>query len=302
MAKMYSTVQEAAAILGRTEQEVKDMAASGELQQFRDGNNLVFKTADLEALAGGNASGESAIPLADSQADAISLSDTAIPLLSDTAADTGPADASNESTGISVFDAGEIEPADPLAQTTVGGGSGTGLSLESVGSGSGLLDLTRESDDTSLGADLLEDIYPGGDTAAGVSSIDSAVGASGVFDPGLSATGAASGLENLDGSLSGTMTPPAVAAGSPAPTSAAMVDLSGDDSEGSGFMSGLLFGSVIALVAALLVMIPVVNGYSSSLVDFMAKSSGMFWGVTGGLFVVALVCGVIGMVAGKATS
>jgi hypothetical protein len=34
------------------------------------------------------------------------------------------------------------------------------VNLEGVGSGSGLLDLTRESDDTSLGAELLDEIAP----------------------------------------------------------------------------------------------------------------------------------------------
>src|SRR5262249_18328283 len=37
---------------------------------------------------------------------------------------------------------------------------------EGVGSGSGLLDLTRESDDTSLGAELLDEIGPKGSGAA----------------------------------------------------------------------------------------------------------------------------------------
>ena len=302
MAKMYCTVQEAAAILGISEQEVKDKATSGDLQQFRDGDKLVFKTADVEAMAGGGtAAGESAgpIPLVDTQADMVSLSDTAIPLMSDTAADTG-VDTSNESTGINVFETGEMELADPLAQTTVDTGSDTGLSLESVGSGSGLLDLTRESDDTSLGADLLEDIYPGGDTAAGGSAMDSAVGASGVFDPGLSATGAASGLENLEGSLSGTMTPPAVAAGAVDPTAAPMVDLS--DEEGNGFMTGMLFGTIITLVIAFLITVSAFMGAKDIVSSYMADSTMMYWGGALVLLVITLVSGVVGMVAGKATS
>lgn len=65
------------------------------------------------------------------------------------------------SIGVSVFDDDEVEQdADPLAQTVVSGGSGGLLGVDSTGSGSGLLDLTRESDDTSLGAELLDEIYP----------------------------------------------------------------------------------------------------------------------------------------------
>jgi hypothetical protein len=54
-----------------------------------------------------------------------------------------------------------------MAQTAIspgirgGGGGGDQVNLDAIGSGSGLLDLTRESDDTSLGADLLDEIAPG---------------------------------------------------------------------------------------------------------------------------------------------
>ncbi len=64
------------------------------------------------------------------------------------------------SVGINVFDDDELdEHVDPLAQTAVS--DVAGLGLDGIGSGSGILDLTRESDDTSLGAELLEEIYTG---------------------------------------------------------------------------------------------------------------------------------------------
>ncbi len=70
------------------------------------------------------------------------------------------------SIGVSVFDDDEVEQeADPLAQTVVSDSDGA-LGIDGVGSGSGLLDLTRESDDTSLGAQLLEEIYPGDENSA----------------------------------------------------------------------------------------------------------------------------------------
>jgi hypothetical protein len=69
---------------------------------------------------------------------------------------------------VSVFDDDEVEQdADPLAQTVISGGT-EALGIEGVASGSGLLDLTRESDDTSLGAELLDEIiYPGEDSDMG---------------------------------------------------------------------------------------------------------------------------------------
>ncbi|MDG2292429.1 MAG: TerB family tellurite resistance protein, partial [Phycisphaerales bacterium] len=55
-------------------------------------------------------------------------------------------------------DAGQIGQSEPRAVQ-----SEDDLTLESVGSGSELIDLTRESDDTSLGAELLEEIYSSDD-------------------------------------------------------------------------------------------------------------------------------------------
>ena len=71
--------------------------------------------------------------------------------------------------GITVFDVDDSNRADPMAQTAIGPGSSVSdqVSLDGVGSGSGLLDLTRESDDTSLGAELLDEITPGGTAMAG---------------------------------------------------------------------------------------------------------------------------------------
>ena len=87
------------------------------------------------------------------------------------------------------------------------------------------LDLTRESDDTSLGAELLDEIYPGGD-AKGESGIGSA---SGIFveQAGSADSSGPSGLEN-------------VAAQASAPVVVADVGEARDGS--SGMFGGLAFG------------------------------------------------------------
>jgi hypothetical protein len=66
--------------------------------------------------------------------------------------------------GINVFGDDTHAGVDPMAQTAMpgAGGSMAELNLEGIGSGSGLLDLTRESDETSLGAELLDEISPSG--------------------------------------------------------------------------------------------------------------------------------------------
>jgi len=67
--------------------------------------------------------------------------------------------------GISVFDDDDLEiAADPMAKT-ITTGAAEHLGLDGSGGGSGLLDLTRESDDTSLGADVLSDIELTDETA-----------------------------------------------------------------------------------------------------------------------------------------
>ena len=89
--------------------------------------------------------------------------------LADTGTGLGLTDTS-EGTGVSMFDT--AAPAggtaggtgagledwvddDPEA-TQIGDAIGDDISLEAVGSGSGLLDLTADSDDTALGAELLD--------------------------------------------------------------------------------------------------------------------------------------------------
>src|SRR2546421_1755192 len=225
MAKMFYTMEETKASLGRNDEEIKQLAREGRLREFRDGPRLMFKADQVESIKnelglGGGGGGDigisdtgAPIGLVDSRsssATGISLSDTdpgarsgsasgiamaggssmgtGMPLKDDTAlaADLGlsgsmggvpspgrPGSSGLTGTaagrsGISIFggeEGGEV--ADPLAQTNIASNVPDQVSLESVGSGSGLLDLTRESDDTSLGAELLDEIAPGTGSKAG---------------------------------------------------------------------------------------------------------------------------------------
>ncbi len=160
MAKMFYTLEEAAEKLGKSIQEVEQMASSGQLQEFRDRDRLMFKIEQVDLLAdGGDDAGD--IDITD-DLEPISLAS------SGSASGISLAD-SKEGTGISIFDAEETETADPSAQTVMSETSGETApdfsAMDPAASGSGLLDLTRESDDTSLGADLLQDVYgDSGDT------------------------------------------------------------------------------------------------------------------------------------------
>src|SRR5436190_4482753 len=230
MAKMFYTLDETRAALGKNEEEIKQLAREGRLREFRDGPRLMFKADQVESIknelglgggGGGSMGGDigisdtgAPIGLVDTRggsATGISLSDTdpsarsasasgialagsgagigsGMSLKDDTAlaADLGlsgsmggvpspgrPGSSGLTGTaagrsGISIFggeEGGEV--ADPLAQTNIASNVPDQVSLESVGSGSGLLDLTRESDDTSLGAELLDEIAPGTGSKAG---------------------------------------------------------------------------------------------------------------------------------------
>lgn len=191
MAKMFMNAKEASKKLGVSEDQLKSYVRDGKLREFRDGGSVNYKVGDVEKLVGsGVAKAVSPPPAAKSGSSAAGLStsgeilleaveDSSIELApsgSDVmtlegadAADTSPGTTSTKrakegssvpSVGINVFDDDEFdEHVDPLAQTAVSDVGGLGI--DGVGSGSGILDLTRESDDTSLGAELLEEIYTG---------------------------------------------------------------------------------------------------------------------------------------------
>ncbi len=191
---MFYSVEEAAEVLGKSSDEVVEMATTGQIQEFLDRDKRMFKKEQIDLLAG---HGEEEDPsgLDDSDIGIIGLADSADgdALMESKEESVLGLEDSKESTGISIFDADELETADPAAATQI---SDTiepmEFSLDNAGSGSGLLDLTREVDDTGLGADLNmidEDIYSTTDDSGDASAMGSGVGGgiggeSGFFDTG----------------------------------------------------------------------------------------------------------------------
>lgn len=184
MAKSFYTAEEAAEKLGKTPEDLKNLVKDGTLREFRDGGAIQYKAEEIDALTGtgadsaiegledtSSASGsivlesaeDSGILLAPSGSDVLSLEELEP---DDEAGATQAVESSKDesgegsvitSVGMSVFDDDDLdESVDPLAGTAVSDVGGLGL--EGIGSGSGILDLTQESDDTSLGADLFEDV------------------------------------------------------------------------------------------------------------------------------------------------
>jgi hypothetical protein len=198
MAGMFYNLQEVVAKLKKTEADVKQMVKDGKLREFRDGSKVLFKADEVDKLAEEHAPLDLSAAGEIAKADAAGTGDTESDLTLDEtdeivlAADTetggsgiddlegldltnlgevSKADTNVGTTGLSVL--GDADDGYKLAGDTQGetvaeeetgdivGNLDDDMNLESVGSGSGLLDLSLQADDTSLGA-VLDDILPTG--------------------------------------------------------------------------------------------------------------------------------------------
>ena len=382
MAKLFYTLEEAAQKLRVDEERIKQMAGNRQIQPFVDGEKLMFKRDQIDALA---ASAESdvraalgdtgALPVADAAGDtgAIPLAssgDTGATEPADSGAGGGPAaeptgaealagsglgssgllsalgsglgsgigsegrlagdevdpgtgdgtglvdlaeapasggngQAASQGSGVSVFDAEEVDAADPMAQTMMTEGvegQGDEMALESVGSGSGLLDLTREADDTSLGAELLDEIYPGAGEAEEVTEatkVETASDSSSVFDGSVT-------LEAKD--ASGVALPEAaITEAEPVSGGAPMVSVPfyGEgpyDGAGSGKSSGFMLSATVVLIVGLIVAVFAVADVPSAITTAIAGNQNTLYYCLAGAIVAWLVLGLVGMALGKTLS
>ena len=275
MAKMFYSIEEAASRLGVTPSEVRDLVTQGRLQEFRDRDKLMFKVDQVELVAGGAEGGD--LPLASDQ------SGSGIPIvMDDPSGNSGSGIAIEESpkerSGISIFDADELEQADPSAVTQITHSQGGELTMDAVGSGSGLLDLTRESDDTSLGADLLQDVY--GSEGSGVGqAIGETAGTSGLFET----TGAVSDVSPGIATAGGV----------------AMVAAEPFDGAGSGLTGGIAMGALLVAALAMVVVLFGIIGGSPDIADAITGLPAYPWGFIGIGAVAVLLFGLIGWALGR---
>lgn len=190
-------------------------------------------------------------------------------------------------TGISIFDDEdlEIEEADPMAETQIAPSLDDDVALDGVGSGSGLLDLTRESDDTSLGAEVLDhiDMESGSGLASGLSSGLASGLASGLGSALEGETGGDSGLGELSTATSSR------AAGEP-PTYVEAVDST------SGLFTGLLIGAAGLMLLTMAVTLSAHQGTISALVNKLQANMTILLGASA---VLILIIAVAGLLIGK---
>lgn len=273
MAKMFYTVEEVCELLGKTSDELREMVTSGQLQEFRDREKLMFKVDQIDLLRGEDDSDEVILDLDDTRGDpGLVMEDTGSASgfsLEDTAARGDSVlglTSSQSGTGMPLTD---VPSRDLSGETRVEEDVEEELSLESVGSGSGLLDLTRESDDTSLGAELLEEVY------SSEEDLELPSGASGLFEPDA---------EVADFSPEAGATMPM------------MVEVY--DGTGSGLGVGLGIAAMAALVVLMIIVVVSLTGSTPRLALLVAEN---LWAWTGGLAGIAIVCGLVGLFLGKAS-
>jgi excisionase family DNA binding protein len=250
MAKMYYTEDEAASRLGVSREGLGKLISQGKVRVYADGARKMLKVSEVDAIAAAGAPTGDQIQI-----------DTEKPA----ASPGGKEDTVITAEGISIFDDEDldIESADPMAKTTIAPSVEDQISLEGVGSGSGLLDLTRESDDTSLGAEVLEHI-----------DVEAGSGQAGIIEPATS----------MGSEGEAVMEMPAVVE---------TMDAT------AGIFSGMVGGCCVMLLVTALVAVAALMNSTPSFVVGLQKNLGIFLGAS---VVVVAGLAVVGYVMGKAAT
>ncbi|MHC4125695.1 MAG: hypothetical protein ACYSRR_04480, partial [Planctomycetota bacterium] len=176
MTGMFYSLKETVQKLNKNEDQLKELVKTGRLREFRDGENLLFKISEVDSLLSDtdislsqDAPDSSATSLEpDEDEDEIQFA----PQLDDDAAEgtdleLTQADTDVTSEGINVLGESDSDyqlADDALAETQAASEEASlakieeDVNLDTFGSGSGLLDLSLQADDTSLGG-ILDEIY-----------------------------------------------------------------------------------------------------------------------------------------------
>lgn len=283
MAKPFYSMEEVCKLLGKDQDGVKALVRDQKLREFRDAGKVFFKADEVDKLAGRGAgdvvleSAEDELPSLDAGGGTSMIG--LAPMDDDEDAKKKKEGTVITTSGIDVFDDDELEiETDPMAKTTITEGAGDQVSLEGTGSGSGLLDLTRESDDTSLGAELLDEIYPGEDETVPAKPAKPAAKRAPAPEPEEEPEPAYAAVEAAEPVLA-----PKVVAG--------------DASE--GVMDGLMVGGSILLTVAASVVAGAMQGYLPDYGKYLSSNFLIF--LAGGVGVCAIGA-LLGWVMGRAAA
>lgn len=253
--------------------DTKANTASGSVISLADTTSKDDTATDL-GLSSNTGSGTAISPAQSTSGSVIGLSNTntgsAIGLAGTKGGSSIGLANTGTASGISVLGLDEGGNADPSAATAMGGSFGGEPSLEAMGSGSGLLDLSRERDDTSLGAPVLDEITAGSSRSG-------------------SSVGPISG-----GPISGSMPAAAAARAGTMP-----VFVTESDSF-SGFATGASAATLLLIIPAIYAIAAGAMGARPTLLQSITGPNGQpFLYVFGAGLVLMLIIGVIGFVVGK---
>jgi len=173
---------------------------------------------------------------------------------------------------------------DSRVDSAIGGSGGLEadkINLDQPGSGSGLLDLTQESEDSQMGAALMDEAFQGDDEAP--------QNASGIFGGESNESGVHEAP--VMGSGSSTASVPAFA-------STATPGIEIYSGSWSGLTIGLLVPAIVGLTATAVMLVVKALGGTPDLAIMFAQDW-MTW--TGGYAGAIAICGAIGFFVGKAT-
>ncbi|MBN1818080.1 MAG: hypothetical protein JW828_12030 [Sedimentisphaerales bacterium] len=325
MAGMFYNIQEVVEKLGKTELQIKEMVREGKLREFRDGSKLLFKIEEVDKLAAESAPLDLTAADEIAKADAASTAGAELDLGLDESSeiqlspdeDTGPADdlegldltglgdltkadTNVESAGISVLaetDDGYKLASDTKGETVAEGEDVLGdldddMNLESVGSGSGLLDLSLQADDTSLGA-VLDDILPTGPEQAEGSPGDDLA----LMEEGEEAFEAPAAPAPMAAAAVAAPVPAAVS-GRPVPMAYEPEPTGADNACGM-----TMFVALAAMLITAIVTIAAFRGIRPSLLTSLQGTAfagiPLVWVVAGGLSVLVLLILLIGTLLGR---
>ncbi|MBN2020042.1 MAG: helix-turn-helix domain-containing protein [Sedimentisphaerales bacterium] len=189
MAGMFYSSKEVSEKLGKSEADIRELVKLGRLREFRDGPNLLFKVDEVNALMSDTSAmgikkeeEQPAEQAAQTEAEAeeillapetpekpageeIQLTDADTQIVEEGIKVLGETDtvSSLKESGDETFGLGDTKsatPASPAKEASLEEIE-KDVSLDTFGSGSGLLDLSLQADDTSLGG-ILDEIYTTG--------------------------------------------------------------------------------------------------------------------------------------------
>lgn len=304
---MFYSIKEVAEKLGKSEDEVRQIVKGGRLREFRDGPNLLFKVDEVNSLLSDtsfmavNKPSETPAPAKSEEAgaDEISLApETPAPTekadeeLMLTDADTQIVDDGIKVLGDtdSLSKEGSDETFKGVDETPDSPGKEASLeeiekdaSLDTFGSGSGLLDLSLQADDTSLGG-ILDEIYtPGGEGKAPAAGEPAAASA----EAEGSAMEVAAEADQMLSADQFHETPMA------APAAAAMMYAEAAPDAMSNALGVMLF---IPFIAVIYTIIAAISALSSVTPDIVKMSQGFIWYIAIGMAVASILIAIVGMV------